>query len=222
VPGARRLAEHRDPGPPYVIRRYDGRWVRITEQRTSDGGLVGIRSDVTDLVERERVARLAREELLDAVEVIEEGFALYDAADRLVLCNSYYRDRIALDPAVLVPGKSFAEIAAAGAYSGRMVGATGREEAWLAETVAQHRRLRCNVLQQRDDGHWFRINERRTKAGGTVVSYVDITQLVEGQRLLQTVIDTVPAVINVKDRELRYQWMNRYQANAYNLDPRAV
>ncbi|MCW5704032.1 MAG: PAS domain S-box protein [Bradyrhizobium sp.] len=41
----------------------------------------------------------------------------------------------------------------------------------------------------------------------------------EGRRLLQQVIDTVPAVINVKDRELRYVLMNRYMAGIFGIEP---
>ncbi|MGC2777777.1 MAG: PAS domain S-box protein [Bradyrhizobium sp.] len=43
--------------------------------------------------------------------------------------------------------------------------------------------------------------------------------IAEGRRLLQQVIDTVPAVINVKDRELRYVLMNRYMAGIFNVEP---
>ncbi len=43
--------------------------------------------------------------------------------------------------------------------------------------------------------------------------------LAEGRRLLQLVIDTVPAVINVKDKQLRYVLMNRYMAGIFGVDP---
>jgi PAS domain S-box-containing protein len=42
----------------------------------------------------------------------------------------------------------------------------------------------------------------------------------EGRRLLQQVIDTVPAVINVKDRNLRYVLMNRYMAGIFSVEPK--
>src|SRR5437763_14414670 len=42
----------------------------------------------------------------------------------------------------------------------------------------------------------------------------------EGRRLLQQVIDTVPAVINVKDKNLRYVLMNRYMAGIFSVDPK--
>ena len=41
----------------------------------------------------------------------------------------------------------------------------------------------------------------------------------ESRRLLQQVIDTVPAVINVKDRQLRYVLMNRYMAGIFSIEP---
>ena len=44
--------------------------------------------------------------------------------------------------------------------------------------------------------------------------------IAEGRRLLQEVIDTVPAVINVKDRQLRYVLMNRYMAGIFGIEPR--
>jgi PAS domain S-box-containing protein len=43
--------------------------------------------------------------------------------------------------------------------------------------------------------------------------------IAEGRRLLQQVIDTVPAMINVKDRQLRYILMNRYMAGVFGIEP---
>ena len=43
--------------------------------------------------------------------------------------------------------------------------------------------------------------------------------IAEGRRLLQQVIDTVPAVINVKDKNLRYVLMNRYMAGIFSIEP---
>jgi PAS domain S-box-containing protein len=43
--------------------------------------------------------------------------------------------------------------------------------------------------------------------------------IAEGRRLLQQVIDTVPAVINVKDKDLHYVLMNRYMAGIFGIEP---
>jgi len=43
--------------------------------------------------------------------------------------------------------------------------------------------------------------------------------IAEGRRLLQLVVDTVPAVINVKNADLRYVLMNRYMAGVFGIEP---
>jgi PAS domain S-box-containing protein len=43
--------------------------------------------------------------------------------------------------------------------------------------------------------------------------------IAEGRRLLQLVIDTVPAIINVKDKQLHYLLMNRYMARIFGIEP---
>ena len=43
--------------------------------------------------------------------------------------------------------------------------------------------------------------------------------IAEGRRLLQQVIDTVPAIINMKDRNLRYILMNRYMGSIFGVEP---
>lgn len=44
-------------------------------------------------------------------------------------------------------------------------------------------------------------------------------EVAEGRRRLQEVIDTVPAVINLKDMQMRYVLMNRYMASIFNIEP---
>jgi PAS domain S-box-containing protein len=60
------LARHREPDGPIELRLTDGRWLRVSETRTLDGGIVGIHSDISEI--RRREAELARRTaLLDAV-----------------------------------------------------------------------------------------------------------------------------------------------------------
>jgi PAS domain S-box-containing protein len=88
------------------------------------------------------------------------------------------------------------------------------------------------VRQRHDEILWLSDSATTVRdEAGKVVRYEgtvrDITNqkraeaaITEGRRLLQQVIDTVPAVINVKDKELRYILMNRYMAGIFGVEPK--
>jgi signal transduction histidine kinase/CheY-like chemotaxis protein/methyl-accepting chemotaxis protein len=63
---AARLEQHRNPKGPYIQRRTDGKWVRINERRTEDGGYVAVYSDITELKEREAELEVARDAAMQA------------------------------------------------------------------------------------------------------------------------------------------------------------
>ena len=47
-------------------------------------------------------------------------------------------------------------------------------------------------------------------------------EIANSRKLLRAVIDAVPAVINVKDRQLRYVLMNAFEADVYGVQPEQV
>lgn len=49
----RRLRHHRGDAPPLDMPLADGRWIRMTERPTHEGGIVGIHVDITDIKRRE-------------------------------------------------------------------------------------------------------------------------------------------------------------------------
>src|SRR5882724_1691667 len=120
--------------------------------------------------------RLSRSRLLEAVESISEAFSLYDTDDRLVLCNSRYRE-LASDAAGGLVGMPFEQIIRGVAERGRAADAKGRVDAWVAERVARYRNPSGPFVQQLNDGRWLQISERQIKEIGTVAVYTDITEL---------------------------------------------
>ena len=58
---ARRLAQHRNPGPPIERRLSDGRWEQVREQRLADGGISLVILDITAEKEREAALHRAKE-----------------------------------------------------------------------------------------------------------------------------------------------------------------
>jgi adenylate cyclase len=119
----------------------------------------------------------ARRALIAAIESISEGFSLYDANDRLVICNSHYRE--ILYPGIadsMVSGTLFEAIIRRAIENGLIEDAKGREEQWIAERLAAHRKPSGPHIQRRGDGRWILISERKTDDGGTVAVYSDITE----------------------------------------------
>ena len=150
-----------------------------------------------------REIREARGRLTDAIESISEGFSLYDADDRLVLCNSRYREL--LYPGLsdtITPGMPFETIVRHAVERGLIRSAEGRSEAWVTERVAQHRSPGRPLVQQRSDGTWIRINERQTEDGGTVGVYTDITELKQREEELEQARDAAQQATEAKSRFL--------------------
>ncbi|TIQ84107.1 MAG: HAMP domain-containing protein, partial [Mesorhizobium sp.] len=119
----------------------------------------------------------ARQRLVDAIESISEGFALYDGQDRLVLSNSRYRELLYAGLEEMTPGTTFEHIIRRSAERGYIKDAEGRVEEWVAERLSRHRNPGDPWVQRRGDGRWIMIGERRITGGGTVAVYSDITEL---------------------------------------------
>jgi adenylate cyclase len=122
-----------------------------------------------------REIKEARTQLTDAIETISEGFSLYDAEDKLIVCNSRYKNLFASHADVMEPGTPFQTVIQTAVERGLIVHED--DEAWLAERLAMHKAASSTHVQHRSDGRWVHVSERRTANGGVVATYADITEL---------------------------------------------
>ena len=155
-------------------------WLRVRcelSQSAGDSGLhlIGIAVDITEqksLAEKTVEADLR---LRDAIETIPEAFVLWDASDRLVLCNSHFQRLHKLPDSAVTPGTSYETVIEVG----RMPEVRTR----LNDTSTQAPGARTFEAQL-DDGSWLHISERRTKDGGYVSVGTDITRIKEHEQKL--------------------------------------
>ena len=176
----------------FRMRHAQGRWLwlrvrcELTRQEGEVGPhLIGIAVDITEqknLVERTVAADLR---LRDAIETIPEAFVLWDAENRLVLCNSNFQELHQLPDEAVVAGTSYETIVA-----------TGRKPL-IRATVAHDSEPRGarTFEAQLEDQRWMHISERRTKDGGYVSVGTDITKikqheqkLIEGEKRQRAII----------------------------------
>ena len=159
----------------FRMRHAAGHWVwlrarcELVRQAGESGlHLIGIAVDITEqksLVEKTVAADMR---LRDAIETIPEAFVLWDADNRLVLCNSNFQGLHHLPDEAITVGASYESVVAAGSkpvVRNKVV--TGGPSIPGARTFEA----------QLEDGRWLHISERRTKDGGYVSVGTDITAL---------------------------------------------
>jgi class 3 adenylate cyclase len=141
--------------------------------------LVVFRATAVEMEENNlRDIETARRRLVDAIENSSEGFAFYDPDDRLVLCNTRYRELLYANENIdIQPGTTFETIIRKAAENGHIKDAQNRVDAWVAERLALHNGPGEPWIQKRSGGQWILITERRTGDGGTVAIYTDITDI---------------------------------------------
>ncbi|HEU4804767.1 MAG TPA: ATP-binding protein [Nitrobacter sp.] len=170
-------------------------WLRVRcelSQGADDGGahLIGIAVDITEqksLAEKTVEADLR---LRDAIETIPEAFVLWDADDRLVLCNSHFQRLHKLPDSAVAAGTSYETVI----ELGRMHEIRARQpETGTAAPGAR------TFEAQLDNGSWLNISERRTKDGGYVSVGTDITRIKEHeQKLVENDLRLRATVIDLK------------------------
>jgi PAS domain S-box-containing protein len=169
------------------------------------------------------ILRRQLNQLLDGIEGLTDGFALYDSEDRLVVCNGRYRQLTGEHVDILQPGRKFEEIIRAHVQAGREPGAIGSEEAWIARRLAQHRNPQGSS-ERLIDGHWYRFNDRPTADGGIVTFFAEIDEpmqrvqrLRDNQAILQSILDNIPVTVSVTDRDRRIVLLNRQTEEVYGV-----
>lgn len=178
-------------------------------------GYRGIGRDLTKETLAEKRAAIAQTRLISAIESIPESFMLLDAEDRLVLCNSLYRERHAAIAAALVAGTKFEDICRAAAEAGLVPLADGSVEEWVRGRMARHNRSDFQVDERQIGDGWFQISERRTREGGCVVVLTEITavkrreqELAEKSELLGATLDNMEQGLLVLDASLAVKMWN--------------
>ena len=141
-------------------------------------------------------------QLREAIDVMPDGFGIYDADDRLVIWNARYAEMnpdIALSLSV---GLTFQQILAVGLEKNLYSDAVGREKEWVAERLAARCRLSNTMELPIAGDRWLRVQDRRTAAGGIVTVCNDITDLKRDAHALAEARDSAEAANRAKSEFL--------------------
>jgi len=162
----------------FRMRHADGRWVwmraraQVIDPEASELHLIGIAVDVSEQLHLAQQTEVADQRLRTAIENITESFVLWDAAERLIMCNTKFQQDAGLSDRDIAPGTPRSDI-----------------EAWMKPLLAERRLasgMRGAVTFERHlaDGRWLQVNELTTRDGGIVSVGSDITLLKQHQEKL--------------------------------------
>lgn len=147
----------------------------------------------------------ARSNLAEAIETINEGFALFDEQDRLVLFNSRFcRDLQDVEP-ILREGLTFQEYVTSISNSRFLALPDGQTaEDWAQLRIERHREEHVVFNVSLIWDRWLQASEHRTSRNGTVILQTDVTDIIRMER-------------HERDK-MRYQQARRLQATLDHLN----
>jgi signal transduction histidine kinase/CheY-like chemotaxis protein/HAMP domain-containing protein len=152
------------------------------------------------ILERTRLSAHSEEQrrlIQTAIETISDGFVLFDPDDRIVLCNSRYRELYPKLADVAHPGTPFSEILETAVERGVIDTGGQSREAWIAERVRRHSRPE-GLVEYHHGEVWVRLSEQRTPDGSTVVVYTDISELKQREQELEEAMQQAEAANRAK------------------------
>ena len=156
-------------------------WVEATARSvpgTSPDEPVTIISAVRDISSR----MMAEARLMDAIESIDDGFAMWDDEWRFIMCNSRYREFYRMSADYLVVGTPMYELLLGGAKAGQY-GPTDDPEELARQIMRVNADPNATYERLLGDGRWILGCNRRTALGGWAGVRTDIT--VQKQRELE-------------------------------------
>ena len=177
-----RYGRYKNPTEPYELQLSDGRWVMINERKTADGGVVKIRSDISEIKQREfdilRVSQQLHNKNVhfdSALNNMIQGLCMFDSDQNLIVCNRRYLEMYGFSPEVVKPGIKLREIMN---YSISLGNYTDEE----ARRALSERRdptaltQRTTIKQRLRDGRTIAVMNEPMADGGTIATYQDITE----------------------------------------------
>lgn len=135
------------------------------------------------LAEATREAEAARQNLADAIETVQEGFALFDPDEILVMCNSRFCSQMTDIRGRLRPGMHFSDYVALVSRSSQLHLPEGESrDAWAARRMRRHDDSHALFNVRMSGDRWIQVSEHRTRDGGTVVLQTDVTDIIRLER----------------------------------------
>jgi diguanylate cyclase (GGDEF)-like protein/PAS domain S-box-containing protein len=161
-----------------------------------------------------------------AVNNMSQGLVMFDAGERLLVCNQRYLEMYGLSPDMVKPGCTLLDLLQHRIAKGTFSPDPLEYRTDLLATIRQGRTIRR--ITEIGDGRTIAVVNQPMEGGGWVATHEDITERRQAElerdrakAFLDTVIENVPVTLVVKDaRDHRFVLVNRAAEQLWGL-PRA-
>jgi len=213
---AERRAAQAKPAAELEFELSNGCWLLVNERQMEDGGRVSVYTDITEFKRRENQLEAARTRFADAIEALSTGFALFDPEDRMIVCNSKYTEYFPQLADLVRPGIAFDDLIRVGVERGLFPEAIDNRDAWIADLQRQRSTSGGIREQHMKGGLWLQISDHRTKEGGIVSIYTDVSELKKREEelrkqstVLKATLENMDQGISMVDENLNVVSFNR-------------
>lgn len=160
--------------------------VRVAE-RTAElaAAIEDLHAEAKERLKVEAELRQARGQLMDAIESLDGGLAMYGPDERLVVCNSRFKEIYSLAADKLAPGVSKESFLQTFCDRGGHQNSGLSREDWIQKNLIEHRNSGSEGVQKIGE-RWIRANNRRMTDGGIVCLRTDITAFKAIQEAAET------------------------------------
>jgi PAS domain S-box-containing protein len=150
-----------------------------------------------------------------AINDMPHGLVMFDASEKMVICNRRYLEMYGLSPEIVRSGCIVTELLLHRRETGSFTGDIERYRCEIRERFASG--AAYDAIMHTGEGRLIRVVNTPLASGGWVGTHEDVTErqgmLVELERtksFLNTIFENVPVTIYVKDaRDGRYILVNR-------------
>ena len=140
--------------------------------------------DITAQRRAEAGRMTAQRRLEEAIDAMRDGFAMFDAKGRLLLCNTRFRDFHALGWQAPLEGRTHADILRAFVADSPAHRSRDVAEAWIETQLTRPKSAHGSFEAEFAEGAVARVSQHRTRDGGLVCVYADVTELHKRQQEL--------------------------------------
>ncbi len=175
------------------------------------------------LAQANKETEAARADLANAIETVQEGFALFNLDEELVLCNSRFGMHMPDIQGQLSPGLRFTqyvELVSQSKYLSLPEAVSPQD--WAHRRMSRHADDHVVFNVRLNGNRWTQVSEHRTPDGGTVILQTDVTDIMrierkerdrildDKARLIRATLEHIDQGVCIFDCKLRLiGWNNR-------------